>query len=65
MLLDEPVTCASTPHPAGRGLALSPLGPDDPFLINSTSGTTGLPSAWCTPRTAGTTSTKRPSPTAN
>ena len=28
---------------AERPATLSPLGPDDPFLINSTSGTTGLP----------------------
>jgi acyl-CoA synthetase len=27
----------------GAASALAPLGPDDPFLINSTSGTTGLP----------------------
>ncbi|AQT81013.1 cyclohexanecarboxylate-CoA ligase [Mycolicibacterium litorale] len=27
----------------GAGPSLSPVGPDEPFLINSTSGTTGLP----------------------
>lgn len=27
----------------GPGVTLSPVGPDEPFLINSTSGTTGLP----------------------
>jgi acyl-CoA synthetase len=32
----------TTPRPVGTG-RLSPVGPDDVFLINSTSGTTGLP----------------------
>ena len=32
----------TTPRPDGTG-GLSPVGPDDVFLINSTSGTTGLP----------------------
>ena len=32
----------TTPRPDGMG-GLSPVGPDDVFLINSTSGTTGLP----------------------
>jgi acyl-CoA synthetase len=32
----------TTPRPAGTN-GLSPVGPDDIFLINSTSGTTGLP----------------------
>ncbi|MFN8043676.1 MAG: class I adenylate-forming enzyme family protein [Mycobacterium sp.] len=32
----------TAPRP-GAADALSPVGPDDPFLINSTSGTTGLP----------------------
>src|SRR5258705_12316661 len=32
----------TTPRPAGTD-GLSPVGPDDVFLINSTSGTTGLP----------------------
>ena len=32
----------TTPRPDGRD-GLSPVGPDDVFLINSTSGTTGLP----------------------
>ena len=29
--------------PAGPDRSLSPLGPEDPFMLNSTSGTTGLP----------------------
>lgn len=33
------IDTAARPAPSGR----APLGPDDPFLINSTSGTTGLP----------------------
>ena len=54
----------TTPRPDGTD-GLSPVGPDDVFLINSTSGTTGLPNALSTARTDGTTSTRRPSPTAN
>ena len=39
-----PTTCASTPTPPPDGSSgLSPVGADDAFLINSTSGTTGLP----------------------
>src|SRR4029079_12126759 len=36
------LTVDTTPRPATSS-SLSPVGPDDVFLINSTSGTTGLP----------------------
>ena len=36
-------TSTSTPLPDRTDSSLSPVGPDDVFLINSTSGTTGLP----------------------
>lgn len=44
VMLDESgdLRIDTAPRP-GAAAALSPLGPDDPFLINSTSGTTGLP----------------------
>ena len=44
VLLDESgdLRIDTAPRPGAAG-TLSPLGPDDPFLINSTSGTTGLP----------------------
>lgn len=41
VVLGDELTIDTTQRPAGT--ALSPVGPDDVFLINSTSGTTGLP----------------------
>jgi acyl-CoA synthetase len=41
--LDEDEPCYAGGPPAPAGLAARRLGPDDLFLLNSTSGTTGLP----------------------
>jgi len=40
---DAPILLDGVPVERGAGAAAAPLGPDELFLLNSTSGTTGLP----------------------